>query len=286
VTTPLLQVRDLHVRYAQGRRLFGPARGVVHAVRGAAFDVHAGECVGLVGESGSGKSSLGRAVLGLEPAAAGQVLFQGQEIGAGGRVASRALRRQLQMVFQDPYASLNPRFTAERIVRAPLDMHGIGSPAERRQQALELMRLVGLRADQATHHPHQFSGGQRQRLGIARALAMRPSLVVCDEAVSALDVSVQAQILNLLRRLQADLGLAYLFISHDLGVVRQLCDRVLVMQHGLIVEAGTRQQVFQAPAHPYTRELLASVPVAHPRLRRDRQVAAATPLPLQDLPVA
>ncbi|MGV2863224.1 ABC transporter ATP-binding protein [Achromobacter sp. AGC39] len=253
---PLLSVRGLITRYA-GRR------GVdVLAVDDVSFDIAHGETLGLVGESGSGKSSLSRTLLRLTPAHAGQALLRGADLLTLPERALKATRRHIQMVFQDPYASLNPRHTVHDILAAVLKVHGVRDRAERGRRVARILDNVGLPADAARRYPNEFSGGQRQRIGIARALITRPSLVVLDEPVSALDVSVQAQILNLLVDLKNELGLSYLFISHDLAVVRYLCDRVMVMNQGRIVEQGTPEAIWRRPAHPYTRTLLAAVPAA------------------------
>ncbi len=253
--SPLLSVRDLHVRY-------DGAAGSHHAVRGVSFDIAAGETVGLVGESGCGKSSLSRAIVRLTPAAQGAVTLAGQDLLA---LSSRALlpwRRRVQMIFQDPYGSLNPRHRVDDILGHALAIHGVGDRAERARRIAAILDDVGLPAAAARRYAHEFSGGQRQRIGIARALVLRPELVICDEPVSALDVSVQAQILNLLVDLKHEHGLSYLFISHDLAVVRYLADRVLVMHGGQIVESGRRDTIWQDPRHAYTRSLIAAVPGA------------------------
>ena len=238
--------------------------GAIRAVDGVSFDVHAGETLGLVGESGSGKSTTARTILGLEPATAGSVVFGGEELTGASPGTLRAARREMQMIFQDPYASLNPRHTVRRIVREPLDIHGVGTPSAREARVDELLDLVGLEASHADRFPHEFSGGQRQRVGIARALATNPRLIVADEPISALDVSIQAQIVNLLADLRERLGLTYLFIAHDLSMVRYISDRVAVMYLGRIVEVGTSDEVFERPLHPYTRALIRSIPVADP----------------------
>ena len=255
---PLLSVQELRVDYA-GRG------GTVHAVAGVDLQIRAGETVGLVGESGCGKSTLSRSLLRLVQPASGRILFEGQDLVPLGERALKPWRRKLQMVFQDPYASLNPRRTVFDILDSVLVVHGVADRAERRTRIAAMLERVGLPADAGSRYPNAFSGGQRQRIGIARALVVRPSLLVLDEPVSALDVSVQAQILNLLAELKQDFGLSYLFISHDLSVVRYLCDRVLVMHEGRIVETGTPDSLWSQPAHPYTRRLLAAVPGAHQR---------------------
>jgi len=260
--TGLLRVEHLSKRFAV-------RGGTVHALDDVSFTIDAGQTLGLVGESGCGKSTLGKTVLRLHAPDAGRILLEGRDLAALDRRALRPLRRDVQMIFQDPYASLNPRATIGRILAEPLQVHGIGNAAERRERVEWLMARVGLRPEHVDRLPHEFSGGQRQRIGIARALALSPKLVVCDEPVSALDVSVRAQVINLLTGLQAEFGLSYLFVSHDLSVVRHVADRVAVMYLGRIVEIGDRRRIFAAPAHPYTQALIASAPIADPS-RRDR----------------
>ncbi|PKU25780.1 ABC transporter ATP-binding protein [Telmatospirillum siberiense] len=250
---PLLSVRDLSVR-------FDTAEGPVHAVDGVSFDLKAGEILGLVGESGCGKSTLARAILRLVEPRAGSISLAGSDITHLSRRQLRGVRRQVQMVFQDPYSSLAPRWTVAELLTEPLVIHGVGDRAERRRHVGDLLDKVGLPADAAQRYPHEFSGGQRQRLGIARALALDPRLVVLDEPVSALDVSVQAQILNLLVELQRQSDIAFLFISHDLSVVEYLSDRVAVMYLGQIVEIADRDSLWRHPSHPYTRALLQAIP--------------------------
>jgi len=259
---PLLEVQDLGKRYEQ--RAVWRAPRVTHAVRDVSFTIEAGETFGLVGESGSGKTTTGRCILRLIEPTTGQVRFNGEDVLALDRKTLRARRRQMQMVFQDPYASLNPRHRVSTILTEPLDIHQVGTPTWRRARAAELLELVGLDRDAITRYPHEFSGGQRQRIGIARALALEPSFIVADEPVSALDVSVQAQIVNLLAHLQQQLSLTYLFISHDLRLVRHFCTRVAVMYRGRIVELAPVATLFDTPRHPYTRALLSAVPVPDP----------------------
>ncbi|NDV01177.1 ABC transporter ATP-binding protein [Pseudoroseicyclus tamaricis] len=266
-TAPLLSVEDLQVHFPIRAGVFQRQVGSVRAVDGVSFQLGRAETLGLVGESGCGKSTTGLALTGLIPATGGAVTFDGARVGAArGRDLAR-YRQRMQIVFQDPFSSLNPRQSVRDILRAPLDIHSIGAPAERNEQVLAMMRRVGLRPDQAGNYPHQFSGGQRQRIGIARALMLGPDVIVCDEPVSALDVSVQAQILNLLADLQEELGVAYLFISHDLGVVEYLSHKVAVMYLGKIVELAEKADLFAAPRHPYTELLLGSTPSLDPRKR-------------------
>ncbi|MCG6990113.1 MAG: ABC transporter ATP-binding protein [Gemmatimonadetes bacterium] len=273
MSTPLVRVSDLRQHFPVRRGLLRRQVGTVRAVDGVSFDVLDGETLGLVGESGSGKSTTGRAILRLLEPTGGSVTFRGRDLTELEPDVLRALRRDMQMIFQDPYASLNPRVSVGRIVREPLDIHSLGSPEERTTRVAELLDMVGLSPDVVTHYPHEFSGGQRQRIGIARALATSPRFIVADEPISALDVSIQAQIVNLLADLKEALGLTYLFIAHDLAMVRHLSDRVAVMYLGRLVELGTRDDVFGAPLHPYTRALRASIPVADPSR------AAARPRP-------
>ncbi len=257
----LLDVADLSVRFPMARKSLFGERSYLHAVRGVSFVVRRGRTLGLVGESGSGKTTTAMAAIRLVEASGGAVRFEGQDLLALDGEAMRLARRHVQVIFQDPYSSLNPRERVGAIVREPLDLMGIGaSSAEREERVRELFALVGLRPDQMALFPHQFSGGQRQRVSIARALATNPKLVVCDEPVSALDVAIQAQILNLLRRLQDEMGLSYLFISHDLGVVQFICDDVAVMYLGEIVELADRASLFSQPRHPYTAALIEAAP--------------------------
>ncbi|CAN5599174.1 dipeptide ABC transporter ATP-binding protein [soil metagenome] len=268
---PLLEVRNLTKEFARKRGIFGAA-SVIRAVDGVSFTVEEGETFGLVGESGSGKTTTGRCILRLIEPTSGEVRFRDEDVLRFSRSRLRQARRDMQIVFQDPYSSLNPRMRARDIVEEPLIIHGIGTRAERRARVEELFGLVGLDASQLTRYPHQFSGGQRQRIGLARALALNPSLVIADEPVSALDVSVQAQVVNLLMDLQERLNLTYLFIAHDLRLVRHICNRVAVMYLGRIVEMGPAESLFEAPAHPYTKALLSAIPVPDPTAPRDRLV--------------
>ncbi|MBL8286963.1 MAG: ATP-binding cassette domain-containing protein [Rubrivivax sp.] len=260
---PLLQVRGLVKHFPIRRGLFGRVQGQVRAVDGVDLTLRERETLGVVGESGCGKSTLGRALLRLIEPSAGQVLFDGTDLGTLDAAALRSQRRAMQIIFQDPFSSLNPRMTVGRILAEPLRLHGLHRGREGERVA-ELLRTVGLAPEHALRYPHEFSGGQRQRIGIARALAVEPRLVVCDEAVSALDVSVQAQVVNLLQDLQQRLGLAYVFIAHDLAVVRHIATHVAVMYLGRIVEWADKRTLFAAPRHPYTQALLAAIPVPEP----------------------
>jgi peptide/nickel transport system ATP-binding protein len=255
----LLDVTNLSVQFHIGGRIFGGSR-LLRAVSGVDLTVKPGECLGLVGESGCGKSTVALAILGLVPTTGGSITVDGMTIDATASIDRRRLARSVQMVFQDPYASLNPRQTVRRTLADPLRLHGVGNRGEIEDRVADMLRRVGLTADHADRYPHEFSGGQRQRIGIARALILRPKLVICDEPVSALDVSIRAQIINLLLELKESLGLSYLMISHDLGVVEHMSDRVAVMYLGKIVETGDWRSIFERPSHPYTRGLIAAIP--------------------------
>ena len=269
----LLQVRDLRKEFpVKSGFLIERVSHTVKAVDGVSFDIAEGKTLGLVGESGSGKSTTGYCILQLIKPTAGSILFKGQELTELGREDLRKMRREMQIVFQDPYSSLDPRMTVGDIVSEPLEVHGVGTRRNRRGRVRELLDVVGFNPDYLNRYPHEFSGGQRQRVGVARALALNPSLIVCDEPVSALDVSIQAQILNLLKDLQRDFGLTYLFISHDLAVVRGMSDHIAVMKDGMILETGAADDVYEHPKHEYTKALLTAVPVPDPRRMKERRV--------------
>ena len=256
---PLLKVENLQKHFPVRSGVFGGSQ-LVRAVDGVSFEVRPGETLGLVGESGCGKTTTGRMLVRLIEATAGKIVFEGQDITHAKGRQLRRLRQDMQIIFQDPYASLNPRHTVGRIIAMPLQVNGINPPGGVKRRVQELLETVGLNPEHYNRYPHEFSGGQRQRIGIARALALHPKIIVADEPVSALDVSIQAQVVNLLRRLQRDLDLAFVFIAHDLAVVRHFCERVAVMYLGKVVETGTRKQIYENPAHPYTRALLSAVP--------------------------
>jgi ABC-type oligopeptide transport system ATPase subunit len=265
----LLEVRNLVKHFVRKHGLWRPP-SIVKAVDGVSFSIEEGEMFGLVGESGSGKSTTGRCILRLIEPTSGEVLFRGENVLQFPRARMRQARRDMQIVFQDPYSSLNPRMRAGDIVEEPLVIHKLGTKVERRDRVSELFSLVGLDPEHLARYPHEFSGGQRQRIGIARALALSPALIVADEAVSALDVSIQAQVVRLMLDLRDRLRLTYLFIAHDLRLVENICDRVAVMYLGRIVETGRTQLLFASPAHPYTRALLSAVPVLDPDAPRER----------------
>jgi len=267
----LLQVRDLKKYFPIKRGVLRRTVGYVQAVDGISFDIYKGETLGLVGESGCGKSTAGRTILQLEEPTAGTVRFADRELTSMGSNDIRKARRHMQMIFQDPYASLNPRMTVGSIISEPLSIHGIGDGASRKERVQELLRVVGLNPYFVNRYPHEFSGGQRQRIGVARALATNPSFIVADEPISALDVSIQAQVVNMLDDLKQELGLTYLFIAHDLSMVRYISDRVAVMYLGRIVELSTRNEVYDHPLHPYTQALLSAIPVPDPDKEARRQ---------------
>jgi oligopeptide transport system ATP-binding protein len=272
----LLAVKDLHKHFPIRKGvLVERTVGEVKAVDGVSFDISEGETLGLVGESGSGKSTTGYCVLQLIKPTSGSIRFMGQELTEIGREELRHMRREMQIVFQDPYASLDPRMTVGGIVGEPLEVHGIGTRRSRTETVRRLLDIVGFDPNFTNRYPHEFSGGQRQRIGIARALALNPKLIVCDEPVSALDVSIQAQILNLLKDLQRDFSLTYLFISHDLAVVRTMSDRIAVMNQGKLVEIGTAEQIYNEPRDEYTKALFTAVPVPDPRRQKERKAERA-----------
>lgn len=269
---PLIEIKELKKHYPVRKGLFGKQTGSVYAVDGVTFTIHEGETLGLVGESGCGKSTVGRTILRLIDPTAGEISWRGKRIDGLSRASMRPFRKEMQAVFQDPYSSLNPRMRAADIVSEPLRNFERLSKAEGRKRVAALFERVGLRSDQMIRFPHEFSGGQRQRLGIARALSVRPKLIMCDEPVSALDVSVQAQVINLLIDLQKEMQLSYLFVAHDLAVVRHISHRVAVMYLGRIVELADTRSLFENPQHPYTEALLSAVPIPDPTLKREQIV--------------
>jgi len=272
MTRELLATRDLRTHFKVFSSVLRRVVNVVRAVDGVDLSVDAGEVLGIVGESGSGKTTTGKTILKLIEPTAGQIRFEQRDITHLSPAEMMPLRRQMQIIFQDPLSSLNPRMTVARILAAPFEIHRVASGSEVRDRVAALLRMVGLAPEAALRYPHEFSGGQRQRIGIARALALHPRLVIADEPVSALDVSIQAQILNLLQRLQDELGLTYILISHNLGVVSHICDRVVVMYLGRIVESAPREALFYDPKHPYTEALLSAVPIPEPGRSRKRVV--------------
>ena len=268
--TPLLEVKHLKKHFPIKGGVFSKTIGYVYAVDDINFTLEKGETLGLVGESGCGKSTTGRTILRLIEPTDGAIYFEGQDITNLDKSAMRALRREMQIIFQDPYASLNPRMTVGSIIGEPLEIHKIAKGAEKEERVASLLQKVGLRAEDMRKYPHEFSGGQRQRIGIARALALNPKLIVCDEPVSALDVSIQAQVINLLEDLQTEFGLSYLFIAHNLNVVEHISDRVAVMYLGQIVELASGEELYKNPQHPYTEALLSAVPIPDPTVKKKR----------------
>ncbi len=268
----LVDVRDLKMHFPLTRGIiFQKVIGHVRAVDGVSFSIEKGQTLGLVGESGSGKTTIGRTIVRLYKPTTGQILFGDTDLAKLGGEELRQIRRRVQMVFQDPYASLNPRYTIGSLIAEPMNIYDIGSSNEIREKTAELLSVVGLRAEYIDRYPHEFSGGQRQRIAVARALAINPEFIVLDEPVSALDVSVRAQVLNLLQRLQKQFDLTYLFVSHDLSVVRHVADRIAVMYLGKIVELADRDELYAAPKHPYTQALLSAVPIPDPKVEKRRQ---------------
>jgi oligopeptide/dipeptide ABC transporter ATP-binding protein len=270
MTEPILTAEHVAKHYPLRGAGFSRRKGRVLAVADVSFEIVAGEVFGLVGESGCGKSTLGRVLLRLEEPTAGRVHFNGEDIAAFGDARLKRFRREAQIVYQDPYSSLNPRRTIGDLIAEPLDIHRVGTPAERRERMAWLLKVVGLLPEHGRRYPHEFSGGQRQRIVIARALALNPQLLLADEPVSALDVSIQAQVINLLKELQARFNLTYIFISHDLSLVEYICDRVAVMYLGRLVELASKQDLYAEPLHPYTQALLSAAPVPNPGARKQR----------------
>ena len=266
----ILQVNNLKKHYPVKEGWFNKSKKYVKAVDGVSFKVNKGETLGVVGESGCGKSTMARAILRLLEQTSGEVLYKGKNTLLFKTKELQEIRKEMQIVFQDPYSSLNPRLTIEQIIKEPLQIHKLGTEKQQKDRVVELIETVGLTMQQLTRYPHEFSGGQRQRIGIARALALNPKLLICDEPVSALDVSIQSQILNLLKKLQKQLGLTYIFIAHDLSVVKHVSDRVAVMYLGKIVEIAGVSQLYNTPQHPYTKALLSAIPQPNPRLKNQR----------------
>jgi oligopeptide/dipeptide ABC transporter ATP-binding protein len=267
---PLLEVKGLKKYFPIKSGFFNRTNGYVRAVNGVNFQVSSGETLGIVGESGCGKSTTGRSILRLIEPTEGEVFFEGRDLTKLSKEEMRRMRKDVQIIFQDPYASLNPRKTIRQILIEPLNVHKIGTKGERIQTIEEIIEIVGLKKEHLDRYPHDFSGGQRQRIGIARALVVKPKFIIADEAVSALDVSIQSQILNLLKDLKKEFNLTLIFISHDLSVIKHICDRVAVMYLGKVVEIADKQKLFQNPCHPYTKALLSALPIANPRAKRER----------------
>ena len=282
---PLLKVEHLTKEFPADSGVFGRGKKrVVSAVSDVSFEIYPGETFGLVGESGCGKSTTGRTIMHLTHPTAGKVFFQGKDVSTMSKKELKAMRRDMQFIFQDPYASLNPRMTIAEIISEPMVIHGVGTAEEREARVAELLEVVGLRPEHASRYPHEFSGGQRQRVGIARAFALKPKLIICDEPVSALDVSIQAQVLNLLKDLQDKYGTAFLFIAHDLSVVQHISDRVAVMYLGKMVEVSDWKTLYTEPQHPYTQSLLSAVPVPDPDIQKTRKriiLAGDPPSPIE-----
>ena len=266
----LLEVQKVKKEFVTSKSLTGKPLKIVHAVDSVDLTIYEGETIGVVGESGCGKSTLGRCILQLIRPTAGNVLYRGEDITKLNKEQMRQMRRKMQLIFQDPYASLNPRMTVLELIMAPLEAFGIGTMEERVKRVKEIMELVGMPENMMNRYPHEFSGGQRQRIGIARAIVLNPSLVVCDEPVSALDVSIQSQVLNLLRQLQESMGMAYIFISHNLSVIKHISDRVMVMYLGHVVELADKKELFANPSHPYTQALLSAIPVPERHSKRKK----------------
>lgn len=277
--TPLLEIQNLKKYYPILKGIFSRTAGQVKAVDGLTFNIYSGETVALVGESGCGKSTTGRAIIQLDPPTEGRVLFEGQDLAAAHGSALRKIRTKMQMIFQDPYSTLNPRKRISDLLTEPLVAHHLANKHDARKKVNEMLEIVGLTKSQASRYPHEFSGGQRQRIGIARALILKPKLLICDEPVSALDVSIQAQVLNLLKDLQKEFQLTYLFIAHGLGAVKNISDRVVVMYLGKIVEMAETEKLFHNPKHPYTKALLNAYPIPDPHLRNRERIVLEGDVP-------